>query len=83
MKYGVGMLRIRDGFDVMRVPEDSYTLDYSDSEDGEDITDDGNKHLKSSSFIAYKNQVFLIECTWYKRCIKYFRKKVFQSFVNL
>lgn len=41
LKYGVGILRVRDGFDVMKVPDDSYTLEYSDSEDDEDSSEEG------------------------------------------
>lgn len=32
---------MRDGFDVMKVPDDSYTLEYSDSEDDEDSSGEG------------------------------------------
>ncbi|VDI46631.1 solute carrier family 12 (sodium/potassium/chloride transporter), member 2 [Mytilus galloprovincialis] len=40
LKYGVGILRVKDGFDIMRVPDDSYTLEFSDSEEEEESSED-------------------------------------------
>lgn len=32
---------MRDGFDVMKVPDDSHTLEYSDSEEDEHSSEEG------------------------------------------
>ncbi|XP_052099973.1 solute carrier family 12 member 3-like [Mytilus californianus] len=54
LKYGVGILRVKDGFDIMRVPDDSYTLDFSDSEEEEESSDDEeeNKHDKKKRTVV-------------------------------
>lgn len=36
---------MKDGFDIMRVPDDSYTLEFSDSEEEEESSDDGRQLL--------------------------------------